>query len=206
MGGLRQLRLNLDTAAISENGGVATVTASLHRLNHLMVNDRTAIRVYVDVAVESISAATEADYTLVNSDGTVKPNQLVIDPGASESRNELTITAVDNNALERDKRLRISASTDAGHILLQHPFKDIPEDDPILTIEEDESGFGPPDDFLLLPALNAFVLNWDASPNSAKSTATNTSTRWATASTASTANGRLFPTAAAAKRTTKATP
>ena len=168
LGGRRQLRLNLDTAAISENGGVAAVTASLHKLNHLMVNDRTGIRVYVDVAVESISAATEADYTLANSDATLKPNRLVIEPGASVSRNELTIAAVDNNVLERDKRLRISASTDAGHVLLQHPFKDIPEADPILTIEEDESGYGPPDDFRLLPALSAFVLNWDASPNSAR--------------------------------------
>ncbi len=168
LGGVRTVRLSLDTASIAENGGVANVTASLHTLNTSQQDDRTGIRVHVDVAVESISAATEADYTLANSDAALKPNRLVIEPGASVSRNRIVIAAVDNDVLERDKRLRISASTDATHVLLQHLSRDAPEDDPVLTIEEDETGFGPPAAFRLLPALNAFVLSWDASPNDAR--------------------------------------
>ena len=91
----RIVTLALDHASISENGGVATVTATLDKAS----NAETA----VEVAVTPVSPAVAGDYTLSGS-------MLTIAAGATTSTGSVTVTGVDNNVDAPNKTLTVSAT------------------------------------------------------------------------------------------------
>ena len=95
------LTLLLDNTAISENGGVATVTAGL--------SWPSSAAVTLTVAAVPVSPAVAADFTL--SENTT----LSLPAGETTSSGMATITAVDNGVEAADKTVTVSASVSGGH-------------------------------------------------------------------------------------------
>ena len=115
-----QATVTLSAASISENGGSATVTASL-------ATAATAETVIV-VSVTPVSPATEADYTLSEN------VTLTIAAGETASTGVVTITAVDNTVYAADKTVIVSGNVTAGSA--------IPPTSLTLTIIDDEAPIG----------------------------------------------------------------
>ena len=117
--------LLLTPAAISENGGQSTVTATLDRTSTAATT--------VTVSAAPVSPAVATDYTLVGS-------ELTIAAGETASTGEVTITASDNEAYEGDKQVGVwaTASNDDGVTPPQPATLTITEDDdaPELSIAD----------------------------------------------------------------------
>ena len=91
-----EVTLTLSDSAISENGGAATVTATQD------VTD--SADTVVTVSVTPTSPATANDYRLSTN------TTLTIPAGQRSSAGTVTITAVNNNAIESDKRLSVGGT------------------------------------------------------------------------------------------------
>lgn len=112
------LVLNLDSKSIPENGGVATVTASLEP-------NGSSEDVTVTVAAEAGSGTTSDDFSVSQN------VTLTIPAGETTSAGEVTITASDNSKFELAKMVSVS-----GMIVGE---SDIADPSPVtLTIAEDE--------------------------------------------------------------------
>ena len=106
--------LHLSSDSISENGGSATVTATL---SHLSVNVAIA-----SVGATKVHPTRDADFELSDN------NLLVIAPGKTQSTGTVTIIAINNNIDAPDKKVKVSAQT----LHLDAPAR------LTLTIEDDE--------------------------------------------------------------------
>ena len=91
--------LVLNPAAILENGGISTVTATL---SHPTTEAAT-----LTVATTAVSPAVSGDFTRAGSSLTIAAN-------ATTSTGLVTITAVDNNVATGNKQVRVSASAAGG--------------------------------------------------------------------------------------------
>ena len=109
--------LVLDNDAISEKGGVSTVTATLDRVSS---EDTTIL-----VSVTPVDPAVAADYTLSSN------LTLTIPAGATDSTGTVTITAVDNAVDAPDKTVTVSATATNDQGVT-------PPSDKALTLEDDE--------------------------------------------------------------------
>ena len=109
--------LVLSDDAISEKGGVSTVTATLDRAS----SEATT----VTVAVTPVDPATANDYTLSEN------LELTIPAGETDSEGLVTITAVDNAVDAPDKTVTVSATTSNSQGVT-------PPSDKALVLEDDE--------------------------------------------------------------------
>ena len=105
------LLLNPLSGSISENGGIATITAQLAGLSG---KSSEATTVTVTVTAVASSGAVAGDFTLSTA------NTLTIAAGSLTSTGLVTVTGVDNNVDAANKLLRISA-TAAGGNGIQNP-------------------------------------------------------------------------------------
>ena len=96
------LTVVLDNSSITENGGVATASATLRAAS--------AETITVTLSVDPDDPATESDYTLSASP------VLTFAPGATTATGTVTITAVDNNIDTPDKTVQVQAAVDHGGI------------------------------------------------------------------------------------------
>ena len=112
--------LSLSASSIAENGGTTTVTATQDRA------DDADTRITVSVA--PVSPATASDYRL--STNTI----LTIPAGQRTSTGTVTITAINNNAIEADKRLSI-----AGTAANTNYARSLPVTGAALTITDDDT-------------------------------------------------------------------
>ena len=111
------LTFELSSYSISENGGVANVTASL--------SGPSSQDVTVTVSVSPISPAVNGDFT-ISSDAT-----LTIAAGSTHSTGVVTITGVDNRADAPHKSVTVSATVSGGHELSDPSSR-------VLTIRDDD--------------------------------------------------------------------
>ena len=88
--------LELSSSSISENGGVADVTASL--------STPSSQDVTVAVSASPVSPAVSGDFTISSN------NTLTIAAGSTDSTGAVTITGVDNSLDEPDKSVTVSAA------------------------------------------------------------------------------------------------
>ena len=101
VGATPQATLNLSSASISENGGIATVTATLDKAG---LSPTT-----VTVAAAAVSPAVSGDFTLSTA------TTLTIDRGETASTGLVTVTGVNNAVDAPDKRVTVSGTvTPAG--------------------------------------------------------------------------------------------
>ena len=115
-----EVTLTLSDSAISENGGAATVTATQD------VTD--SADTVVTVSVTPTSPATANDYRLSAN------TTLTIPAGQRSSAGIVTITALDNNAIESDKRLSVG-----GTAANTNHAGGLPVTDAALTITDDDT-------------------------------------------------------------------
>ena len=113
----RTVTLSLDASSISENGGVATVTASLDGVS--------SVATTVTVSVTPHAPTVTGDFVISGS-------TLTIAAGSTASTGTVTITGVDNALDELDRTLTVSGSASNG-VGVSGPS---PVD---LTIEDDEA-------------------------------------------------------------------
>ena len=106
--------LHLSSDSISENGGSATVTATL---SHPSVNVAIA-----SVGATKVHPTRDADFELSDN------NLLLIAPGKTQSTGTVTIIAINNNVDAPDKKVKVSAQA----LHLDAPAR------LTLTIEDDE--------------------------------------------------------------------
>ena len=148
----REVRLALDTESISENGGVANLTARLYKPRSRdtdPVNETSDVDVYVDVQITDEAGDVEASGT-----------RLTI-PAGSRDSNAIALSARDNGEATGNRRIAIAAATASeGHVALDSETGRVE-----LEIEEDDRGFLAPDDFEATPGPEAVRLSWDASVN-----------------------------------------
>ena len=93
--------LALMPASIAENGGVATVTATLSGLSSQAVT--------ITVAAAAVSPAVAADFALSMN------TTLMIAVGATTSTGAVTVTAADNTATSGSKQVTVSGTPTGGH-------------------------------------------------------------------------------------------
>ena len=98
--------LVLSSSSISENGGIATVTAGLSGLSG---KSSEATTVTVMVTPLASSGAAAGDFALSTA------NTLTIAAGSTTSMGLVTVTGVDNNVDAANKLLRISGTTAGGN-------------------------------------------------------------------------------------------
>ena len=103
---LPTLSLVLSSNSISENGGVATITASLAGLSG---KSSAATTVTVAAAAVASSGAVAGDFTLSTA------TTLTIAAGSLTSTGLVTVTGVDNNVDAANKLVRISGTTTGGN-------------------------------------------------------------------------------------------
>ena len=115
-----RVTLTLSTSSIAENGGAATVTATQDRADDADTR--------VTISVTSTSPATADDYRLSAN------VTLTIPAGQRTSTGIVTITAVDNNAIEADKRLSITGTAANGNYA-----RSLPVTGAALTIADDDT-------------------------------------------------------------------
>ena len=94
-----KVTLSLSSNSISENGGTTTVTATL---NH------------ASSASTSVTVSTSPGANTKSSDFTQSGTTLTIAAGATTSSGTVTISAVDNNKDELDKKVTVSATANNG--------------------------------------------------------------------------------------------
>ena len=111
--------LVLDSTSISENGGMATVTATLDRPSS---NDTQ-----VDIGVTPVSPAVAGDFTLSAN------RTLTVAAGATTSTGDVTITANDDNVDTDDKTVTVRASS------LRNSQGAVSPGDRSLTITDDDA-------------------------------------------------------------------
>ena len=99
---VRDLRLEVDPRTIDENGGVATVTATL-AAHSSAVDETSDVPFEVDIAVEPVLPAVAADYAIEGG------ARLSFRAGERTARGEVRIVAQDNAAREGGKTLRVRA-------------------------------------------------------------------------------------------------
>ena len=116
------LSLVLSSSSISENGGVATITASLAGLSG---KSSAATTVTVAAAAVASSGAVAGDFTQTGT-------TLTIAAGSLTSTGLVTVTGVDNNADAANKLVRISGTTTGGHGI-ENPGPTV------LTLTDDEA-------------------------------------------------------------------
>ncbi len=129
--------LSVSPSSISEDGGVATVTASLAA--------NAASAVMITLAATPVSPAVAGDYTLSST-------TLTIAAGASSGTQ--TITAVDNDADAADKSVTVAATPPSGYAMSPASVTlTITDDDTVglelskTTVATAEAGAGRTDDF-----------------------------------------------------------
>ena len=110
--------LVLNPSAISENGGISTVTA---RLSHPATQAVT-----LTVATTAVAPAVAGNFTRVG-------NTLTIAAGSTTSAGLVTVTGVDNNDADGNKRVSVSATAAGGHGVSDPSVA-------TLTIRDDEFG------------------------------------------------------------------
>ena len=110
--------LVLNPAAITENGGISTVTA---RLSNPATEAAT-----LTVTTTAVSPAVPGDFTRTGS-------TLTVAAGDTTSTGLVTVTAVDNSATEGDKQVNVAASASGGRGLAAPAVV-------ALTIRDDEFG------------------------------------------------------------------
>ena len=117
--------LVFSSSSISENGGVATITAQLSGLSG---KSSEATTVTVAVAAVATSGAVSGDFTLSTA------TTLTVAAGARTSTGLVTVTAVDNNLDigTAQKQLRVSGTT-AGGNGIQNPVLSL------LLIDDDDA-------------------------------------------------------------------
>ncbi|MYI35120.1 MAG: hypothetical protein F4118_01645, partial [Acidimicrobiaceae bacterium] len=93
--------LALSTASVAENGGAATVTATLDRASSEAVT--------LTVAAAPVDPATASDFTLSSA------TTLTIAAGETASTGTVTVTAVDNAVDNPDRSVTVSARASGGH-------------------------------------------------------------------------------------------
>ena len=109
--------LELSAAAISENGGTSTITASL--------SGATSEAVTLTIAATPVAPAVAGDFTLSAT------KTLTIAAGAKTSSGVVTITAVDNEMDAPNKGVTVSAIAEGGNGVAD-------PDDVTLTITDDD--------------------------------------------------------------------
>ena len=112
--------LTLSASSISENGGAATVTATQDRADDADTR--------ITVSVTPTSPATANDYRLSAN------VTLTIPAGQLSSTGTVTITAVNNSAIEADKQLSITGTASNTNYA-----RGLPVTDAILTITDDDT-------------------------------------------------------------------
>ena len=117
------LSLVLSSNSISENGGVATITASLAGLSG---KSSAATTVTVAAAAVASSGAVAGDFTLSTA------TTLTIAAGSLTSTGLVTVTGVDNDVDAANKLVRISGTTTGGHGI-ENPGPTV------LTLTDDEA-------------------------------------------------------------------
>ncbi len=158
-----EVTLALDKDSIAEDGGVATVTASLSKVSQV------AVTVEVQTAVDPPGVAT--DVTLSNN------KNLVIAAGETTSTGTVTITAVNNAVDAEDKTVTVSGAV-IGHAGIRAPLSQtltIPDDDdpPSLTVAADPPAAvneGAAATFKVARSKasgNAFTVEWTTEANTA---------------------------------------
>ncbi len=110
--------LVLNPSAISENGGISTVTA---RLSHPATQAAT-----LTVATTAVAPAVAGNFTRTG-------NTLTIAAGSTTSAGLVTVTGVDNNDADGNKRVSVSATAAGGHGVSDPSVA-------TLTIRDDEFG------------------------------------------------------------------
>ncbi len=145
----REVRLALDTASISEDGGVANLTARLHKPRSWgeasTANETSDVDVYVDVEITDEAGDIEASGT-----------RLTIRAGSRDS-NAIALSALDNVEATGNRRIAIAAETPSeGHVTVDSETSSVE-----LEIEEDDVGLLAPDDFEATPGPKAVRLSWD---------------------------------------------
>ena len=98
---LPTVTLALSTTAVTENGGIATVTATL--------SGTAGQAVTLTVAATPVSPAVAGDFALSPAP------TLTIAAGATTSTGTVTVTAVDNAVNAADKTVTVSATAAGGH-------------------------------------------------------------------------------------------
>ena len=114
--------LHLTPDAITENGGLSTVTARQSR--------RSGADTTITVSAAPVAPAVAGDYTLSES------KELIIPAGDTESAEievAVTIAAVDNDVYEGDKQVTVSGTAENALGILGNP------QDVTLTITDDEN-------------------------------------------------------------------
>ncbi len=114
--------LSLSPASIAENGGVATVRATL---------SKTPVRpVTVTVAAAPVSPAVAGDFTVSTA------NTLTIPAGATASTGTVTVTAVNNNVVAAAKTVTVSGSVtpSGGAVDPASVTLTIPDDEPYVKV------------------------------------------------------------------------
>ena len=117
-----QTTLALSSASIAENGGVATVTATL---------SKTPVRpVTVTVAAAPVSPAVAGDFTVSTA------NTLTIPAGATASTGTVTVTAVNNTVVAADKTVTVSGTVtpSGGAVNPASVTLTIPDDEPYVKV------------------------------------------------------------------------
>ena len=122
---LPEASLVFSSNSISENGGVATITAQLSGLSG---KSSEATTVTVSVAAVASSGAVSGDFTLSTA------TTLTVAAGARTSTGLVTVTAVDNNLDigTAQKQLRVSGTTTGGNGI-QNPVLSL------LLIDDDDA-------------------------------------------------------------------
>ena len=98
---LPTVTLALSPASVTENGGVATVTASL--------SGASSASTTLTVSATAVSPAVAGDFTLSTN------TTLTIAANATASTGTVTITGVDNSVYAPDKSVRVSATVTGGN-------------------------------------------------------------------------------------------
>ena len=139
------LEIALDLVKISENGGVATVTAKL--LNNRTSSEDTTIEIGATPGLN----ATSGDFNLSDN------NVLTIKKGETASTGTaVTITGVDNNIDAPDKTVTVSVTT----VTNSHQAPDAPTTPLTLTIENDDVKPSKPLDFVAKADDTKITLEW----------------------------------------------
>ena len=115
-----RVTLTLSTSSIAENGGTTTVTATQDR------PDNADTR--VTISVTPTSPATASDYRLSAN------TTLTIPAGQRSSTGIITITAINNNAIEADKRLSVRGTASNTNYA-----RSLPVTGAALTITDDDT-------------------------------------------------------------------
>ena len=140
------LTLAVAPAAIAEDGGETTVTASLDKAWHEDVT--------VAVSASPVAPATASDFSL-------SATTLTIDEG--DRTGAVTITAVDNDAQAADKEVTVSGAVTPDYI---------PAPDAVtLTIRDDDAAAPAPTGFAVSAGSTTAELSWDRAPKGVTITA-----------------------------------